>query len=442
MKPLQRAIALILTILLLASLTACLNLPSPARTPSAETTTTSPPISEQAPAAPPAAELPSEPSAVPEDLPEPDPIAVRSLIIDPSNVELTRGSSIDPYVFILPSDATDRSYTLSSADESVLQEIGGRWTAVGAGTTELIATASNGVTGTARVTVKVPVEGISLGGSEISMNRGDSASLTVTISPADATDQNVIYRSSDNSVVTVSVDGTVEAVGVGTAEIQISVGGISESFTVTVIAPVTNIGIRTDRRIYQVGDQGSYSVQIFPEDSTDKTFTVSFGRDAITRTGDNTFSCDAAGDVTLTATSSNGVTGSQTITIIDLAAFASEVFRLTNIERTNAGLPVLSARSELAFLADVRAHEIIRLFSHDRPDGREFHTVFHDFDVQYRSAGENLAAGQRTPAEVVRGWMDSPGHRENLIRTEFGRLGIGVAMDKDGRLYWVQIFSD
>lgn len=438
----QRAIAAILAGFLLVSLTACQNLPPPSRTPPAGTIDTTPPGSESAPATPPPAEPSEEPGEAPAESPEPEPKEVLNLLIDPARAEITKGSRIDPYVFIIPSDATDRSYTLSSGDESVLRELGGRWTAVGPGTTELTATATNGVTGTMKVTVIVPVEGITLGVDEISLNRGDRATLTVTISPYDATDQNVRYRSSDERVVKVSGDGTVEAVGAGTAQIHFSVGDVRESLAVTVTAPVTAISIRTDRRDYRVGDKGYFSVQIVPEDSSDKTNTVSFSGDRITLTGDNSFSCDSAGEVTLTATASNGITGSQTIAIIDLASFADEVFRLTNVERINAGLPVLNTRSELTLVADVRANEIIRHFSHDRPDGREFFTVFQDENVSYYAAGENLAAGQRTPAEVVRGWMDSPDHRENILRSEFGCLGVAVTMDNNGRLYWTQLFSN
>lgn len=61
--------------------------------------------------------------------------------------------------------------------------------------------------------------------------------------------------------------------------------------------------------------------------------------------------------------------------------------------------------------------------------------------VSYRAAGENIAKGQRTPEQVVDGWMKSDGHRENLLSADFGRLGVGYHVE-NGRTYWVQLFAD
>jgi len=266
--------------------------------------------------------------------------------------------------------------------------------------------------------------------------------LDLSVLLDDATDQNVRYRSSNTNVATVSEDGTIQAVGAGEAQIHVSLGNVRESLLITVFEPVTAIFISMDKRIYQVGDTGRFTVRVTPENSSDRSFAVSLSRNSITLGSDNTFTCDAGGEVTITVTASNGVTGSQTITIIDISAFAEEVFLLTNVERTNAGLSMFSARAELTYVAEVRAEEIIRHFSHDRPDGRGFETVFADNEVSYRYAGENLAAGQRTPAEVVRGWMNSPGHRDNMLRREYGHLGVAVAMDSNGRLYWTQMFTN
>jgi len=436
------AVTLILAIFLLVSLTACSNLPSPLRTPSAGTTNTSSPEPGQTQASPDPTDPHGGSGSTSTDPPEIEITAVRRVIIDPETYDVARGSSIDPFVIILPTDASDTSYTLSSGDESILRQIGDLWTAVGAGTTELIATASNGVIGTAEVTVTVPVESISLGADEIILNRGDSSTLEVLVYPDDATDQNVSFSSSNRNIATIDEDGTIEAISAGTALISVSVCGITEEIPVTVAEPVTSISVSTDRRIYKIGDTGRFTVRITPEDSTDKTFSVNFSREGITHVSEDTFSVETGGEVTITARASNGVSGSQTITIIDLAVFAEEVFLLTNVERTAAGLPTLSVRSELTHVAEVRANEIIRHFSHDRPDGRGFETAFSDNNVTYRHAGENLAAGQRTPAEVVRGWMNSPGHKENMLRREYGHLGVAVAMDSNGRLYWTQMFSN
>jgi uncharacterized protein YkwD len=292
------------------------------------------------------------------------------------------------------------------------------------------------------VTVVVLVETILLGEDEITMSPGESMTLTLSFSPADAEDYEIRYSSSDDRIAAVSDDGTITAVGTGTATIRISVNGAEVELTIIVIESVRNISVSTDRRTFKVGDQGRFTVRILPETASDATYTVSIRGNSIVHTEGNTFSCIASGDATITVTAANGVTGTHTITVVDLAELAEEVFRLTNHERDRAGLPLFRSNAPLTLAAEVRANEIIRHFSHTRPDGRDCFTAFDESDVDYRTAGENLAAGQRTPADAVRGWMNSPGHRENIMNRSFGQLGIGVAMDNTGRLYWTQTFTD
>ena len=128
----------------------------------------------------------------------------------------------------------------------------------------------------------------------------------------------------------------------------------------------------------------------------------------------------------------------------DLISFAKEVFILTNIEREKAGLSMFWQSSVLAKTAVLRANELVvrYLESHDRPDGRAFHTVYDENGLMYDLAGENIAMGQLTPQEVVEAWMNSPGHRANILNPLFGHLGVGVAKDRDGVLYWSQNFAD
>jgi uncharacterized protein YkwD len=126
----------------------------------------------------------------------------------------------------------------------------------------------------------------------------------------------------------------------------------------------------------------------------------------------------------------------------DLEAFANEVFLLTNIEREKAGLAVFRQSTSLTRTAKIRANELTSLFSHDRPDGRDCFTAFDENGVDYFAAGENIAMGQRSPKQVVDGWMNSPGHRANILDSGYGHLGVGVAADENGTYYWVQNFTD
>ncbi|MBO1915365.1 hypothetical protein J4G37_62370, partial [Microvirga sp. 3-52] len=76
-------------------------------------------------------------------------------------------------------------------------------------------------------------------------------------------------------------------------------------------------------------------------------------------------------------------------------------------------------------------------FSHTSPTYGSPFDQMKQFGVSYSAAGENIAMGQRTPAEVVKAWMDSPGHRENILKPGFTHIGIGY--DSNGN-YWTQQF--
>lgn len=121
--------------------------------------------------------------------------------------------------------------------------------------------------------------------------------------------------------------------------------------------------------------------------------------------------------------------------LADCGAFDWEVLRLTNVERISQGLDPLSVFPALQQAANRRAAEVELLFSHDRPDGSPFHTVLAEFDLDYSTAGENIAIGQTSPGEVVTDWMNSPGHRENILTGAF--VHGGMSCRGDG---WEQLF--
>ena len=66
--------------------------------------------------------------------------------------------------------------------------------------------------------------------------------------------------------------------------------------------------------------------------------------------------------------------------------------------------------------------------------------MMQQFGISYRSAGENIAMGQRTPQEVMNSWMNSSGHRANILNPSFTTLGVGIAKDANGTIYWTQMF--
>lgn len=119
-------------------------------------------------------------------------------------------------------------------------------------------------------------------------------------------------------------------------------------------------------------------------------------------------------------------------------AFAEEVLRLVNEERKKVGVPPLVLADDLMDAATMRAPELIRKFSHTRPDG----TRSVDMIWKHHVVGENIAAGSATPAAVVNQWMHSPGHRANILYPDYRELGVGYYQNDSTRYqyYWVQIF--
>jgi len=127
----------------------------------------------------------------------------------------------------------------------------------------------------------------------------------------------------------------------------------------------------------------------------------------------------------------------------DTSQYLQEVLDLVNKERAEAGLAPLALDEKLNEAAKVRAQEITSNFSHTRPDGTDPFTVLQEYGCSYMSAGENIAAGQSTPAEVVESWMNSEGHRANILSPDFTKLGVGYCQVNSGyKYYWVQLFTD
>ncbi|MCL2201090.1 MAG: CAP domain-containing protein, partial [Oscillospiraceae bacterium] len=271
--------------------------------------------------------------------------------------------------------------------------------------------------------------------------RGESASIYFELLPENVTDKTVSFSSDNVNIAEVSEYGVVSGIEPGTAVISVFAGEIERRAAVTVIENVTAIEVSTDRRSYLAGDEGQLLISITPQGATRADLTVAVSGTEITLGGDDTFKAVSHGEVTVTVTAANGVEGVHTFFVVDLEILAEEVFQLTNLEREAGGLHPFEASEPLSITALVRAGEIIEEFSHSRPGGRDFFTAFTENDVEFTVAGENLAAGHRTPEEVLRGWMDSPGHRANIVNPSFYYLGVGVAIDEDGRLYWTQAFT-
>ncbi|WP_419158327.1 SafA/ExsA family spore coat assembly protein [Rossellomorea sp. BNER] len=123
-------------------------------------------------------------------------------------------------------------------------------------------------------------------------------------------------------------------------------------------------------------------------------------------------------------------------------SYTNEVVKLVNQERARAGLAPLKENWELSRVARYKSEDMIakNYFSHTSPTYGSPFQMMKDFGISYQAAGENIAAGQRTPQEVVQAWMNSEGHRKNIMSPTFTEIGVGYAKGGSYGHYWTQMF--
>ena len=123
----------------------------------------------------------------------------------------------------------------------------------------------------------------------------------------------------------------------------------------------------------------------------------------------------------------------------ELSSYELEVVRLVNDYRIKNGLKPLTSDSKLSYAARLKAQDMHdkKYFSHTSPTYGSPFQMMKDLGITYRSAGENIAMGQRTPSEVMTAWMNSPGHRANILNSSYTKIGVGYVADGN---YWTQEF--
>ena len=123
--------------------------------------------------------------------------------------------------------------------------------------------------------------------------------------------------------------------------------------------------------------------------------------------------------------------------------YEKEVARLVNVERAKRGLQKLTLNAKISKVARIKCQDMInkRYFSHTSPTYGSPFRMMESFGIRFSAAGENIAYGQKTPAEVMRGWMNSPGHRANILSSTYSNIGVGLATSKTGVKYWTQMFT-
>jgi uncharacterized YkwD family protein/spore coat assembly protein SafA len=116
-----------------------------------------------------------------------------------------------------------------------------------------------------------------------------------------------------------------------------------------------------------------------------------------------------------------------------------QVLSIVNQERSKAGIKPLQMDWELQRVARTKACDMATTgyFSHQSPDYGSPFEMMKQYGISYRTAGENIAKGQTTPSEVMQSWMNSSGHRQNILKSDFTHIGIGYCEQGN---HWVQMF--
>ena len=164
-----------------------------------------------------------------------------------------------------------------------------------------------------------------------------------------------------------------------------------------------------------------------------------------------------AGTATITAVGSDGFCGSVTITIKgdetnptdpenptvdwgDFAEMKQEIVNRINAERARIGLHELKVSPKVMQAAQIRADECTTLFSHTRPNGKSFNTVFKDVNLA-SSGGEIIGEGFSTAQSVVNAWIASPGHYKDMVDSRYNCIGVGISIGEDGKYYYSTLFT-
>lgn len=126
----------------------------------------------------------------------------------------------------------------------------------------------------------------------------------------------------------------------------------------------------------------------------------------------------------------------------DVKVLEDKIVTLVNQERSNRGLSLLKSNWQLSRTARYKSQDmaIKGYFDHYSPTYGSPFQMMESFGIRFTAAGENIAKGQRTTSEVMNSWMNSPGHRSNILSPTYNQLGVGVAKTASGVYVWTQMF--
>ena len=248
---------------------------------------------------------------------------VTAVTLNKTYVSLKAGETVTLTATVKPDDATDKTVTWGSSDESVAKVENGIVTAIGKGLSTITAKAGD-TSATCMVTVSVPVENVTLNKTELVLQKGQEEVLVALVSPDDATDKTINWSSSNVSVVRVDQNGAVAAEGAGTAVITASAGTKSATCTITVTIPVESISLNMTKRTIKVNETVLLKAEINPSDATTKSIQWSSSDVSIASVGSNGMVKGLKEGVATITASADGKSTSCTITVLRSTAGGNE----------------------------------------------------------------------------------------------------------------------
>ena len=309
------------------------------------------------------------------------------------------------------------------------------------GTVTITATTYNGKSASCKVTVKPAPTAVKLSKTSLVLSSGSTTSVASTLTPSNAYNSST-WKSSNTNVATVT-GGVIYAKAAGTATITVTTyNGKSASCNVTVKAAPTAVKLSRTSLSLEKGKTFTLTKTLTPSNAYDSVTWTSSNSNVASVSSSGVVTAKGVGTATVTVKTYNGKTASCTVTVKaadDTAAITNEVVRLVNAERKKKGLSALTTTTKLTAAAQKRAVEISQSFSHTRPNGTSCFTIFSEYGISNSGGGANVACGYSSPQSVMDGWMESSGHKANILNSNFKSIGVGYYV-KDGSKYWVQLF--
>ena len=261
----------------------------------------------------------------------PSYIEVSSVKLDQSEVSLRAGETVTLTATVNPDDATDKTVTWTTSDQTIATVSNGVVTAKKVGSATITAKAGD-KTATCQITVvATEVTSVSLNKTTASLKAGETVTLTATVNPSDATDKTVTWTSSDQTVATVS-NGIVTAKKVGSATITAKAGDKTATCQITVVATeVTSVSLNKTTASLKAGETVTLTATVNPDDATDKTVTWTSSDQTVATVSNGVVTAKKVGTATITAKA-----GSKTATC-QITVVATEVTSVT-LNKTTASL--------------------------------------------------------------------------------------------------------